>query len=176
MTGNEDFTLRPIGGFVFTCTQPMEVLKSGNNMSEVFLESLNGAHLQLPDLNVRTDFEKITKELLAQVSPKHRISKNALDALCSRDWPGHLGQLKKVLRVLVSTSDSQVIRNASIQHDQKLSGVEIAPCRACSNSPIRKENCILIRKSWLVTGQNISLASRRLGVSRNTVYRHIKNM
>ena len=119
---------------------------------------------------------KITKELLAQVSPKHHISKNALDALCSRDWPGHLGQLKKVLRVLVSTSDAHVIRNASIQHDQKLSGVEIGPCDACSNSPIRKENCTLIRKSWLDTGQNISLASRRLGVSRNTVYRHIKNM
>ena len=173
---NEDFTLRPIGGFVFTCTQPMEVLKSGNNMSEVFLESLIGAHLQLPNLDMRTDFEKITKELLAQVSPKHHISKNALDALCSRDWPGHLGQLKKVLRVLVSTSDTHVIRNASIQHDQKLSGVEIGPCDACSNSPIRKENCTLIRKSWLDTGQNISLASRRLGVSRNTVYRHIKNM
>ena len=125
---------------------------------------------------MRTDFEKITKELLAQVSPKHHISKNALDALCSRDWPGHLGQLKKVLRVLVSTSDTNVIRNASIQHDQKLSGVKIGPCDACSNSPIRKENCTLIRKSWLDTGQNISLASRRLGVSRNTVYRHIKNM
>ena len=154
----------------------MEVLKSGNNMSEIFLESLIGAHLQLPNLDMRTDFEKITKELLAQVSPKHHISKNALDALCSRDWPGHLGQLKKVLRVLVSTSDAHVIRNASIQHDQKLSGVEIGPCDACSNSPIRKENCTLIRKSWLDTGQNISLASRRLGVSRNTVYRHIKNM
>jgi transcriptional regulator of acetoin/glycerol metabolism len=154
----------------------MEVLKSGNNISEIFLESLIGAHLQLPNLDMRTDFEKITKELLAQVSPKHHISKNALDTLCSRDWPGHLGQLKKVLRVLVSTSDAHVIRNASIQHDQKLSGVEIRPCDACSNSPIRKENCTLIRKSWLDTGQNISLASRRLGVSRNTVYRHIKNM
>ena len=173
---DEDSNLRTIGGFVFTCTQPLEVLKSDNKISEVFLESLIGTHLQLPILGMRTDFEKLTKELLAQVSPRHRISKNALDALSSRDWPGHLGQLKKVLRVLVSTSDTYVIRNASLQHDQKLSGVEMGPCAACSNSPIRKENCILIRKSWLDTGQNISLASRRLGVSRNTVYRHIKNM
>lgn len=173
---DSDDTENSIGGFLFSTVCSMQELQLSQNISAAFLESLLGAHLKLPSLEQRTDFNKVTNELLAQISSTHRISKNAIDALRARDWPGHLGQLKKVLRVLVATTEGHIIRNASIQSDQKLSGAEIAPCQTCSQSPVRRESCILIKKTWLETGRNISLVSRRLGVSRNTVYKHIKNM
>ena len=48
------------------------------------------------------------------------------------------------------------------------------PCPKCANSPVRAESCVSIQKTWLKTGQNVSLVVRRLGVSRNTVYKHIE--
>ncbi|MGB0690221.1 MAG: helix-turn-helix domain-containing protein [Candidatus Puniceispirillum sp.] len=33
----------------------------------------------------------------------------------------------------------------------------------------------MIKKTWAETGGNVSLVARRLGVSRNTVYKHLEN-
>jgi transcriptional regulator of acetoin/glycerol metabolism len=99
-----------------------------------------------------------------------------MDSLKTRTWPGNIRQLKKVLRVLIANTKGQVIRNAIIQKDQNLSGSEVQPCNSCLQSSARKENCILIRKTWLDTGRNVSLVSRRLGLSRTTIYKHIKDM
>jgi transcriptional regulator of acetoin/glycerol metabolism len=145
-------------------------------MSDEFLECLIGAQIQLPMLEDRTDFDKIVIEILRQISPDHTLSKSAMDSLKTRAWPGNIRQLKKVLRVLIANTKGQVIRNAIIQKDQNLSGSEVQPCSSCLQSSARKENCILIRKTWLDTGKNVSLVSRRLGLSRTTIYKHIKDM
>ena len=171
-----DDKFKSIGGFLFSSQYSIHDLQSNINMSAAFLESLIGAQVQLPDLKQRTDFDKIAIELLRQISPRHQLSKASMDALRSRDWPGHIGQLKKVLRVLVATTEGQIIRNASIQTDQTLSGSEVLACDACAQSSVRKESCKLIKKTWLETGGNVSLVSRRLGVSRTTVYKHIKDV
>lgn len=171
-----DYKFKSIGGFLFSSQHSMHDLQLNMNMSAAFLESLIGAQVQLPNLSHRTDFDKITIELLRQISPRHQLSKASMDSLKLRNWPGHIGQLKKVLRVLVATSEGQIIRNASIQTDQTLSGSEVTACVTCVQSSVRKESCILIKKTWLETGGNISLVSRRLGVSRTTVYKHIQNI
>lgn len=171
-----DYKFKSICGFLFSSQHSMHNLQSHINMSAPFLESLIGAQVQLPDLNQRTDFDKITIELLQQISPRHQLSKASMDALRSRDWPGNIGQLKKVLRVLVATTESRIIRNASIQTVQTLSGAEVVACDACSQSSVRKESCKLIKKTWLENGRNVSLVSRRLGVSRTTIYKHIKDI
>ncbi|MGB0170145.1 MAG: helix-turn-helix domain-containing protein [Paracoccaceae bacterium] len=41
---------------------------------------------------------------------------------------------------------------------------------------MRKESCVLIQKTWMDSGGNISLVARRLGVSRTTIYKHIKGL
>lgn len=154
----------------------MQDLQSNPNLSNAFLECLIGAQVQLPLLEDRSDFGKIVIEILRQISPKHGLSKAAMDALKSRAWPGNIGQLKKVMRVLVANSEGFVIRNATIQTDQNLSGSELTPCNTCSQSSVRKESCVLVKKTWLEAGKNVSLVARRLGLSRTTVYKHIKDM
>jgi transcriptional regulator of acetoin/glycerol metabolism len=57
-----------------------------------------------------------------------------------------------------------------------MSGGEIIPCAPCAQSPMRKESCVLIQKTWMDSGGNISLVARRLGVSRTTIYKHIKGL
>jgi ActR/RegA family two-component response regulator len=51
----------------------------------------------------------------------------------------------------------------------------LQPCPHCVGSPVRAETCIMIQRSWEETGHNVSLVARRLGVSRNTVYKHVKS-
>ena len=166
----------PINGFLFSSKASMQDLQVNENISDAFLECLIGAQVQLPMLEDRTDFDKIVTELLRQLSPSHSLSKAAMDSLKVRPWPGNIRQLKKVLRVLIANAEGQVIRNAIIQTDQNLSGSEIMPCECCSQSSVRKESCLLVKKTWLETGKNVSLVARRLGLSRTTVYKHIKNM
>ncbi|MDC1267811.1 sigma 54-interacting transcriptional regulator [Amylibacter sp.] len=165
-----------INGFLFSSKSSMQDLQVNANISDAFLECLIGAQVQLPMLEDRTDFDKIVTELLRQLSPSHSLSKAAMDSLKVRPWPGNIRQLKKVLRVLIANAEGQVIRNAIIQTDQNLSGSEIMPCECCSQSSVRKESCLLVKKTWLETGKNVSLVARRLGLSRTTVYKHIKNM
>ena len=166
----------PINGFLFSSKISMQNLQLNPGMSDEFLECLIGAQIQLPMLEDRTDFDKIVIEILRQISPDHTLSKSAMDSLKTRTWPGNIRQLKKVLRVLIANTKGQVIRNAIIQKDQNLSGSEVQPCSSCLQSSARKENCILIRKTWIDTGRNVSLVSRRLGLSRTTIYKHIKDM
>jgi len=166
----------PINGFLFSSKVSMQNLQLNPNLSDEFLEFLIGAQIQLPILEDRADFDKIVFEILRQISPDHTLSKTAMDSLKARAWPGNIRQLKKILRVLVANTQGQVIRNAIIQTDQNLSGSEVQPCSSCLQSSARKENCILIRKTWLDTGQNVSLVARRLGLSRTTIYKHIKDM
>ena len=45
-------------------------------------------------------------------------------------------------------------------------------CENCQDTKIKREKCILIRSTFLETN-NIAAASRKLGVSRTTIYKHI---
>ena len=166
----------PVNGFLFSSKEAMQDLQLNPDISDAFLESLIGAQIQLPLLEDRTDFDKIVFEILRQISPDHTLSKTAMESLKARSWPGNIRQLRKVLRVLIANTEGQVIRNAVIQTDQNLSGSEITPCECCSQSSARKESCLLVKKTWLETGKNVSLVARRLGLSRTTVYKHIKDM
>jgi len=48
-------------------------------------------------------------------------------------------------------------------------------CTKCEDTKIKREKCALIRSTFLETN-NISAASRKLGVSRTTIYKHLKNL
>ena len=46
-------------------------------------------------------------------------------------------------------------------------------CKNCEDTKIKREKCVLIRSTFNETN-NISAASRKLGVSRTTIYKHIQ--
>ena len=50
----------------------------------------------------------------------------------------------------------------------------MAPCAQCNGSPVREESCVMIKRSWKETGGNVSLVAQRLGVSGNTVHKHVR--
>ena len=46
-------------------------------------------------------------------------------------------------------------------------------CNNCQNSKLKREQCILIKSTFLKTN-NITLTARQLGISRTTIYKHLK--
>ena len=154
----------------------IQELRAHPDIDPVFLENITGNQVVLPNLSQRLDFRQLAAELLCQISSVHKFSKSALDALEKLDWPGHVRQLRNIIQMLVANSEGEIIRSEAIECDQNLSGGDIVPCKPCSQSPVRKDSCILIQKTWLEAGGNISLVSRRLGVSRTTIYKHINKL
>jgi len=61
----------------------------------------------------------------------------------------------------------------STQNVEVVSKNKTYACECCKDTKIKREKCILIRSTFSETN-NISVASRKLGVSRTTIYKHIK--
>ena len=66
---------------------------------------------------------------------------------------------------------SQNFRESKIK-EKNLSNKTYA-CQNCKDTKIKREKCILIKSTFLETN-NISVASRKLGVSRTTIYKHLR--
>ena len=59
------------------------------------------------------------------------------------------------------------------QHNNQKSTKAYEPCDQCHGSPIREQQCLLIQKTYKQSGKKVSDVSRRLNISRTTVYKHI---
>lgn len=141
---------------------------------EDFITVSQGCQIIIPPLSHRSDFQQICHALAAEISPQHSLSKTAIDCLRKMPWPGNITQLRKVLRLAVVKSETKVIRD-EIRNVLMFSNDDtIIPCGKCTTSAMKMETCIMIKKTWLDAGRNVSLAARRLGISRNTVYKHIE--
>ena len=162
-----------LGAVFFSSKCPLQDLQNRQNMNQEFLESVLGANISLPNLDQRTDFKKLSSELLREISPKHSLATVTLEQLRAQEWPGNIRQLKKTLRILVSNAETEVIRPDLLESGFNVLQRQITPCAICANSSMRSETCTLIQKTLMDSGGNISLVSRRLGISRTTIYKHI---
>lgn len=161
-------------GAVFLSSKiPLQELRNHQDMNQEFLESVLGASISLPNLDQRIDFKKMTSELLKEISPKHCLATVTLEQLKAQEWPGNIRQLKKTLRILVSNAETEVIRPDALESGFNVLHRQITPCAMCANSSMRTETCVLIQKTLMDSGGNISMVSRRLGISRTTIYKHI---
>ena len=52
-------------------------------------------------------------------------------------------------------------------------GKKVSTCKNCEDTKIKREKCTLIRSTFDETN-NISATSRKLGVSRTTIYKHLQ--
>ena len=66
-----------------------------------------------------------------------------------------------------------VVKSQNFKKNNILYNIEKTyACVKCKDSKIKKDTCILIRSTYLET-KNISAVSRKLGVSRTTIYKHL---
>jgi transcriptional regulator of acetoin/glycerol metabolism len=151
--------------------QPVEALVAQGRFREDLYHRLAGAVLRLPPLRERADrIELIEGIVAAEAAARGRSVTLAPEtALFLRryPWPGNIRELRHVARYAVALCDDGRIGLDCLP--DRLVGA--APERAAGAEGVRAQvvRLTLSRCNW-----NVSQAARMLGVSRATLYRHIR--
>jgi transcriptional regulator of acetoin/glycerol metabolism len=134
---------------------------------------LNGLALRLPPLRERSDLDALARRLLEADAPgaPPAIAPPALDLLRRHAWPGNVGQFASVLRTAaLLAGEGGEIR---VEHLPDDFAAEVA-APAAAPATLEEAEVDLIRRALDAANGNVSVASRRLGISRNTIYRKLR--
>jgi transcriptional regulator of acetoin/glycerol metabolism len=145
---------------------------------------VNGLTLQLPPLRERSDLPALVSAILREVCPGRELQLAPDVALAFERyrWPGNLRQLANVLRTacaMLDDDDAGVIGWPQLPDDlaEELDA-DRAPRRVAEDAEVdlraQAERCV--REAVRASGDNLSEAARRLGISRNTLYRKLREI
>jgi sigma-54 dependent transcriptional regulator, acetoin dehydrogenase operon transcriptional activator AcoR len=168
----DDWTVRPVGGvrakvdvFLVSATNASldKAIAEGRFRSDL-LYRLNTLEVTLPRLRDRTDFEAIVHHLLGAIDPNCEIAPATIARLAARPWPGNIRELRNMLARFTLANADGFIDEAGVEAmiDQT------APTTPGSLHDIQRARILVV---YAETAGNISETARRLGVSRNTIYR-----
>jgi transcriptional regulator of acetoin/glycerol metabolism len=176
----DDWAVRPVGGdrarqvdvlLVAATNADLEQRVAAGLFRADVLYRLNVVEVRLPSLAERSDFRELVAALLSDCAPGSAITPDALDYLEARPWPGNIRELRNMLaRLTLAASNCEIDLTAVTRvlgfADRVGAGADAslrASVRARIATIFRQEDC------------NVSRTARRLGVSRNTVYRAIRD-
>ncbi len=168
----DDWTVRPVGGrgfkvdvFLVSATNAAldRAVAEGRFRSDL-LYRLNTLEVRLPRLRDRTDFETIARHLLRAIDSTSNITALALARLAPCPWPGNIRELRNVLARLTLGVANGAIDEACVEAvlDQ------VPPTAPASLHDVQRARILAV---YAETAGNISETARRVGASRNTIYR-----
>ncbi|MCE4553817.1 sigma-54-dependent Fis family transcriptional regulator [Roseateles cellulosilyticus] len=143
---------------------------------------LEGLLLTLPPLRERTDLPALVARLLQAEAPDRalHVDDALITAFCRQPWPGNLRQLAQALRTAVALLDGGAtqITEAELPDDLRAAlhtAVDApgAPATDSAAEDLRQLTNARIRATLAAAQGNVSAAARRLGISRNTLYRRL---
>ena len=160
-----------------------EMAEQGQFRSDLYYR-INGLTIQLPALRERTDFLTLTERLLANLNaprPLH-LAPDLLARLSRYAWPGNLRQYAGMLRTASAMLDSHEDCIDWVHlPDDMADELRLAPQPASSPEPVADAHNleamsqVAMRQALKSSGGNVSQAARALGISRQTLYRKLKN-
>ena len=137
---------------------------------------LNAYMICLPPLAARSDFAAVVRHLMQVIAPGIPVTDAAIQALADRKWPGNIRELKTVLqRALVRRKADYIDENCFDDIAQRRDIISSDCCHECRGRPLSRAKCQEIRAIYRKTEENISRTARELGLSRTTVYKHIRD-
>ena len=143
---------------------------------------INGLTVTLPALRERSDFQALTERMLACLNPERDINlaPDLLAQLSRHPWPGNLRQYSNVLRTASAMLDRHEYqidwRHLSDDMIAELTAIPesvVEPVIAASSQNLEELSRSAIRQALECSSGNISEAARRLGISRQTLYRKL---
>jgi sigma-54 dependent transcriptional regulator, acetoin dehydrogenase operon transcriptional activator AcoR len=167
----DDWTVRPVGGarikvdvFLVSATNATldRAITEGRFRSDL-LYRLNTLEVTLPRLRDRTDFDAIVHHLLSSIDPDCGITSATIAHLTTRPWPGNIRELRNMLARFTLTADG-FIDEAGVE-----AVIREAPLTTSGSLQETQRSHVLAVHAE--TAGNVSETARRLGVSRNTIYR-----
>ncbi|MEY8879359.1 MAG: sigma-54-dependent Fis family transcriptional regulator, partial [Leptothrix sp. (in: b-proteobacteria)] len=145
---------------------------------------LNGLSLRLPALRDRQDLPDLVQRMLAELAPGRavQIAPDLAVALHTYRWPGNLRQLSNALRTACALLGEDEIQIGwshlpddlaeDLTRDDR--GAEPALRATLPETDARRLSAQAIEQAVQGSAGNMSEAARRLGISRNTLYRRLK--
>lgn len=142
---------------------------------------INGLSLSLPPLRERSDLACLVSAMLREIEPHRTVAlgPGLVQALAACRWPGNLRQLHNALRTACALlgDDGDSIEAAHLPEELADELAQAGPPRPVSDETtdlrLQAGRCIeeVVRSSQ----GNLSEAARRLGISRNTLYRKLRD-
>ncbi|MFG6207589.1 sigma-54-dependent Fis family transcriptional regulator [Pseudomonas retamae] len=137
---------------------------------------IGGLTLELPPLRERSDKQALFKRLWEQ----HReptqwagLSSEVLELFERHPWPGNLRQVSSVMQVALAMAEEQPVRPEHLPDDFFVD-LEMEPVETCAPLGIDLNDVEALNRELKASGGNISHLARRLGVSRNTLYKRLR--
>ena len=143
---------------------------------------INGLTVNLPALRERSDFQKIIELLLAEIMPGQDVylAPDVLEQLGRHPWPGNVHQYANVLRAasaMLESNERQINwRHLPDDLIEELTAIpKKSPLEFAPEAPQKLEELSrsAIKHALESCHGNISEAARRLGISRQTLYRKL---
>jgi len=183
----DDWTVRPVGGakrqvdvlLVSATNANLDELIAKGRFRSDLLFRLNTLDVTLPLLRDRSDFAEIARHLIEKIDPSVDLTGSAIDRLAELNWDGNIRELRNVLSRLSLAERGHLIDETAVESVIGPSCSERLPGKASGNRGLRHDLHEIQRAHVLTayaeTGNNISKTASRLGVSRNTIYRALRD-
>ena len=180
-----------------------DAVKAGSFREDLYYR-VNGLTVTLPALRERSDIRCIVARILAAEldgsarADEVSISEQVLKFIDSYPWPGNIRQLQNVIRVAAALLDDDEREILPVHLPEELFSTDpmddaereqpgeakavvtgVNMMRASSSDALRSLDEIELEAIAMVMREvsgNVSAAARRLGISRNTLYRKIGRM
>jgi sigma-54 dependent transcriptional regulator, acetoin dehydrogenase operon transcriptional activator AcoR len=185
---------RPRGAAIVCATQRnLRDMIATQTFREDLYYQLNGLTVRLPPLRERSDLAPLAARIVAREAPQPMALSADVTALLARcSWPGNVRQLFNVLRTACAMAlGERVLKREHLSDDflaELASDITAAapaptpagpPAAVAASAPqtARSLDDIeidAIRSAVEAARGNISKAAKRLGISRNTIYRKLR--
>ncbi|MEI6896809.1 MAG: sigma-54-dependent Fis family transcriptional regulator [Psychromonas sp.] len=146
---------------------------------------VSGLNIELPAVRHRDDRQKLIQFLLkyyAEKDQKALITDRAMHSFYQHPWPGNIRQLASVIQIALAMSDNEAIDFEHLPDDffadMEINTANVEPIiadqekKTLVSNTASDENCIVSLYQSL--NCNISKTALQLGVSRNTVYKRLR--
>lgn len=127
---------------------------------------LNGFQANLPALCERKDLDHLIATLLNRYG-KCRLHPESLELLLVQRWPGNIRQLEQALRLASALAEEH--GEILPEHLSGLSGSDLPAV-----TPLKATEQRTIQEALQANGGNISATAQKLGISRTTLYKKLK--
>jgi len=157
-----------------------EKVDSGTFRSDLYYR-LNGLSVALPPLRERSDLQALIDVILhIEQAGNIEITPEVMGIFKAHSWPGNIRQLHNVLRTALALADGLPISTLHLTQDfiDEISTPLLANINDSSSKSLDlgAVTSHTIQLAMQAESGNISAVARKLGISRNTLYRKLKTM
>ncbi|KAB0501066.1 sigma-54-dependent Fis family transcriptional regulator [Pseudomonas lini] len=139
---------------------------------------IGGLTLELPPLRERSDKQALFKRLWEQHREPSQwagLSSEVMELFSRHPWPGNLRQVSSVMQVALAMAEEQPVRPEHLPDDFFVD-LEMEPVDSPEPVAVDLNDAEELNRQLQAAGGNISHLARRLGVSRNTLYKRLRQL